>query len=127
MQNLADEDMQVFRVGGNEFLIIMQDNRKDNLISFAKQIQSVMLESTEDKPNVIQLITFSIGIACDTLLAENATELFRQARRASFYAKENGKNCIEVYEKKHSEEKKQDNEKGYNQVSPTIFCPYGGN
>lgn len=122
MQNLADEDMQVFRVGGNEFLIIMQDNRKDNLISFAKQIQSVMLESTEDKPNVIQLITFSIGIACDTLLAENATELFRQARRASFYAKENGKNCIEVYEKKHSEEKKQDNEKGYNQVSPTIFA-----
>lgn len=88
----------------------------------AKQIQSVILESTEDKPKVIQLITFSIGIACDTLLAENATELFRQARRASFYAKENGKNCIEVYEKKHSEEKKQDNEKGYNQVSPTIFA-----
>lgn len=122
MQNLADEDMQVFRVGANEFLIIMRENRKDNLISFAEQIQNVMLTATEDKPNVIQLITFSIGIACDTSLAQNATELFRQARRASFYAKENGKNCIEVYEKKDLEEKKQDNEKGYNQVSPTIFA-----
>jgi len=38
MRKLADEDTQVFRVGGNEFLIIMPDNRKDNLISFAKQI-----------------------------------------------------------------------------------------
>lgn len=122
MQNMADKDMQVFRVGANEFLIIMRENRKDNLISFAKQIQNVMLTATEDKPKVIQLITFSIGIACDTLLAQNATELFRQARRASFYAKENGKNCIEVYEKKDLEEKKQDNEKGYNQVSPTIFA-----
>lgn len=122
MQNLADEDMQVFRVGANEFLIIMRENRKDNLISFAEQIQNVMLTATEDKPNVIQLITFSIGIACDTSLAQNATELFRQARRASFYAKENGKNCTEVYEKKDLEEKKQDNEKGYNQVSPTIFA-----
>lgn len=114
--------MQVFRVGANEFLIIMRENRKDNLISFAEQIQNVMLTATEDKPNVIQLITFSIGIACDTSLAQNATELFRQARRASFYAKENGKNCTEVYEKKDLEEKKQDNEKGYNQVSPTIFA-----
>ena len=121
MRKLADEDTQVFRVGGNEFLIIMPDNRKDNLISFAKQLQTVMLETTKDKPKVIQLITLSIGIACDILIAENATELFRQARQASFYAKENGKNCIEVYEKEDLEEKKQDNEKWYNQVSPTIF------
>lgn len=121
MRKLADEDTQVFRVGGNEFLIIMPDNRKDNLISFAKQIRTVMLETTKDKPKVIQLITLSIGIACDILIAENATELFRQARQASFYAKENGKNCIEVYEKEDLEEKKQDNEKWYNQVSPTIF------
>ena len=122
MQKLADENRKIFRVGANEFLIVMPDSRKDRLVSFAKQIQDVMLTATEDKPNVIQLITFSIGIACDTLLAQNATELFRQARRASFYAKENGKNCIEVYEKKDLEEKKQDNEKGYNQVSPTIFA-----
>ena len=121
MRKLADEDTQVFRVGGNEFLIIMPDNRKDNLISLAKQLQTVMLETTKDKPKVIQLITLSIGIACDILIAENATELFRQARQASFYAKENGKNCIEVYEKEDLEEKKQDNEKWYNQVSPTIF------
>lgn len=121
MQDLANEDMQVFRVGANEYLIITPENNKEKLISFAKQIQNAMLETKEDKPNVIQLITFSIGIAWNASTAENAAELFRQARRASFYAKENGKNCIEVYEKA-LKEKKQDSEKGYNQVSPTIFA-----
>lgn len=123
MQQLADPQMQVFRVGANEFLIITPGNEKKKLISFAKQVQKIMLESAEDKPKVIQLITFSIGIAWDGSTAENAEELFRQARRASFYAKENGKNCIEVYEKDLKEkEQEQSSEKGYNQVSPTIFA-----
>lgn len=121
MQDLANDDMLVFRVGANEYLIITPENNKEKLISFAKQIQNAMLETKEDKPNVIQLITFSIGIAWNASTAENAAELFRQARRASFYAKENGKNCIEIYEKA-LKDKKQDSEKGYNQVSPTIFA-----
>ena len=54
-------------------------------------------------------------------MAENARELFHQARRAAFYAKENGKNRIEIYEK-NIEVKDQNNEKGYNQISPTIFA-----
>ena len=54
-------------------------------------------------------------------MAENAKELFHQARRAAFYAKENGKNRIEIYEK-NIEVKDQNNEKGYNQISPTIFA-----
>lgn len=121
MQNLAGDDMQLFRVGANEYLIITPENDKEKLISFAEQIQKAMLEAKEDKPKVIQLITFSIGIAWNASTAENAAQLFRQARRASFYAKENGKNCIQVYEK-DLEERKQDSDKGYNQVSPTIFA-----
>lgn len=116
--------MKVFRVGANEFLIITAEDNKDKLISFAKQIQKIMLETTEDKPKVIQLITFSIGIAWDKSMAEDADELAQQAKRASFYAKGNGKNCIEVYEKdlKEKDQESEGSEKGYSQVSPTIFA-----
>lgn len=121
MQKLAGSTMQIFRVGSNEFLIIGAENDKKKLVSLAKLIQTTILKTTEDKPKVIQLITFSIGIAWDRTMAENARELFHQARRAAFYAKENGKNRIEIYEK-NIEAKDQNNEKGYNQISPTIFA-----
>ena len=121
MQKLAGSTMQIFRVGSNEFLIIGAENDKKKLVSLAKLIQTTILKTTEDKPKVIQLITFSIGIAWDRTMAENARELFHQARRAAFYAKENGKNRIEIYEK-NIEVKDQNNEKGYNQISPTIFA-----
>lgn len=124
LQEAADDSMKVFRMGANEFLIITAEDNKDKLISFAKQIQKIMLETTEDKPKVIQLITFSIGIAWDKSMAEDADELAQQAKRASFYAKGNGKNCIEVYEKdlKEKDQESESSEKGYSQVSPTIFA-----
>ena len=45
----------------------------------------------------------------------------RAARRSNFYAKGNGKNHIEVYEKSF-EGQEQSREKGYEQVTPTIFA-----
>ena len=96
MQNLCSDKMSVFRVGSNEFLIIAEENRKEILLSFARLIQNTILEQKEDKPKVIQPITFSIGIAWDKNMAESAGKLFRQARRAAFYAKGNGKNRIEI-------------------------------
>lgn len=65
MQKLAESTMQIFRVGSNEFLIIAADSDKNKLISLAKRIQTTILKTVEDKPKVIQLITFSIGIAGD--------------------------------------------------------------
>ena len=91
VQNLCSDKMSVFRVGSNEFLIIAEENRKEILLSFARLIQNTILEQKEDKPKVIQPITFSIGIAWDKNMAESAGKLFRQARRAAFYAKGNGK------------------------------------
>lgn len=121
VQNLADDSMSVFRVGSNEFLVVTEEDRKEKLVSFAKQVQSAMLETKDDKPKVIQPVTFSIGIAWDKSMAESARRLFRQARRAAFYAKGNGKNRIEIYEKSF-EEQEQSREKGYEQVTPTIFA-----
>ena len=45
----------------------------------------------------------------------------RAARRSNFYAKGNGKNRIEIYEKSF-EGQEQSREKGYEQVTPTIFA-----
>ena len=121
VQNLCSDKMSVFRVGSNEFLIIAEESRKEILLSFARLIQNTILEQKEDKPKVIQPITFSIGIAWDKNMAESARKLFRQARRAAFYAKGNGKNHIEIYEKSF-EGQEQSREKGYEQVTPTIFA-----
>ena len=65
VQNLCSDKMSVFRVGSNEFLIIAEESRKEILLSFARLIQNTILEQKEDKPKVIQPITFSIGIAWD--------------------------------------------------------------
>lgn len=121
VQNLCSDKMSVFRVGSNEFLIIAEESRKEILLSFARLIQNTILEQKEDKPKVIQPITFSVGIAWDKNMAESARKLFRQARRAAFYAKGNGKNRIEIYEKSF-EGQEQSREKGYEQVTPTIFA-----
>ena len=83
VQNLCSDKMSVFRVGSNEFLIIAEESRKEILLSFARLIQNTILEQKEDKPKVIQPITFSIGIAWDKNMAESARKLFRQARRAA--------------------------------------------
>lgn len=112
-----------FRIGSNEFLIDIQCNDKDRLLALTKAIQDKMAGEDAEKPKVLQPVTFSIGIAMYPGAASEFDELLRQAERATFFAKRNGKNRVEIYEVGIEGSGDRENESGgYEQVAPTIFA-----
>ena len=84
---LCSDKMSVFRVGSNEFLIIAEESRKEILLSFARLIQNTILEQKEDKPKVIQPITFSIGIAWDKKHGRKCRKIIPPGKTGSLLCK----------------------------------------
>ena len=115
------ENGEVFRVGSNEFLVSVPETGKDALVELAEKLTRAVQENATNKPQVMQPITFSVGVAWYPGLAADALELFQQSKRAAFYAKRNGKDRIQVYEGGINEES-QDKETGYEQVAPTVYA-----
>lgn len=117
----ANERDTIFRMGSNEYLIYTEVEEKESLISLAKEIQGRLLEDDEAKPKVLQQITMSIGIAMCSYKVSGFDELLKHAERASFFAKQKGKNLIEIYgETDISREEKVKNMSAYDQVSSTV-------
>lgn len=115
------ENGEVFRVGSNEFLVSVPETGQEQLMALAERLTRAVQEDAGDKPQVMQPITFSVGVSWYPELASEAQELFRQAKRAAFYAKRNGKDRIQVYEGGIHEESR-DKETGYEQVAPTVYA-----
>lgn len=83
----------VFRLGGEEFLIVLSDTSLDQAVVIAERIRQSIEAShlgSMSEPHV----TASIGIA-EFTATMNADELMRQADRAMYCAKEKGRNKIE--------------------------------
>lgn len=112
---------EVFRVGSNEFLISVPETGREALVALAEKLTRAVQENAADKPQVMQPITFSVGVAWYPGLTADALELFQQSKRAAFYAKRNGKDRIQVYEGSIDEER-QDKETGYEQVATTVYA-----
>lgn len=112
----------VFRVGSNEYLIVSGCDKREELMDMAKRIQDRIAQEDEKKPRVMQPITFSIGISIYPGSASSMDELLKQAERASFYAKRNGKNRVEIYEVGIGAEEEEDNAGGYEQIAPTVYA-----
>ena len=115
------ENGEVFRVGSNEFLISVPETGREALVALAEKLTRAVQENATNKPQVMQSITFSVGVAWYPGLAADALELFQQSKRAAFYAKRNGKDRIQVYEGSINEESR-DKETGYEQVAPTVYA-----
>ena len=119
LQNV--EKGEVFRVGSNEFLISVPESGRDSLVALAERLKHAVQENATNKPQVMQPITFSTGIARYPGMAQDALELFQQSKKAAFYAKQNGKDQIQVYGR-NIEENNRDKETGYEQVAPTVYA-----
>lgn len=117
------ENAVAFRVGSNEFLIDIQSNDSEKLMELAKGIQQNVKRNAPEKPRVLQPITFSIGISMYPKSATDFSELLKQVEKASFFAKKNGKNRIEMYETGlEGNTEKTSRDKTYEQIAPTIFA-----
>ena len=119
---MAGEKDVTFRIGSNEYLLFTETDSRERLIELATKLQEIVAAPQEHKPNVMQPITFSIGISMYPKTASDMDELLTQAKKAVFYAKRNGKNCIEVYESDIDEEKEDTQARGYEQIAPTVYA-----
>ena len=78
------ENGEVFRVGSNEFLVSVPETGKDALVELAEKLTRAVQENATNKPQVMQPITFSVGVAWYPGLAADALELFQQSSGRPF-------------------------------------------
>lgn len=124
MREVIGQDGATFRLGSNEFVIFTRCVDKDKLRILALQIQKRIEASDEMKPKVIQPITLSIGIASyPEMAASSSEEQLKQAKRATFFAKRNGKNRVEIFDDTDVDlDSAVRDDKAYEQIAPTIYA-----
>jgi len=81
----------IFRIGGEEFVVLLTDTKKDKAILFAEKLR----QKIESELNTIKnrVITISLGVA---EVSENDTikSIFKRADENLYYAKEHGRNMV---------------------------------
>lgn len=85
------------RTGGEEFLIFVQGMSEEEIVEFAMKIRGNIndLKIPHAYAGVSNYVTVSMGIACCVPSAANSfDELYEEADRALYTAKENGRNCV---------------------------------
>ena len=90
------EDSFIFRIGGDEFSIIIENETKgigEDLVSTLKKLNAELSEDREDIPG----LSLSIGVAHGKA-ADTTDTLFRKADKALYKAKKNGRNNIQIFE-----------------------------
>lgn len=102
----------VFRLGGEEFGVLLTDTNEENSAALAQNICDAIRgrEIKHETSKANEFVTISIGVVCclaDSSLDENA--LISNADKMLYEAKENGRNCYVMstdacIEKKKNEE-----------------------
>jgi diguanylate cyclase (GGDEF)-like protein/PAS domain S-box-containing protein len=106
---LLRESDTFFRIGGDEFTIIIE-NYKDRgeITALLSRISSAMSESIEIE-NVAFHISLSIGISLFPQNAQDAVSLQKRADLAMYEAKSNGKNHYQFYNENSLEQLDKEN------------------
>lgn len=85
-----------YRMGGDEFIIIIPDTEKDDIYRIVKDIQSIFV-----KPWILKgedyYCTCSMGVSFFPAHGNTVEEIVRKADMALFSAKKKGKNCVDFY------------------------------
>ena len=87
----------VFRVGGEEFIILITDEDYKSIVSLTQILQNNIknLEIPYEKKNLKDFLTISGGVACSVPLQEDTVDsIVKIADNRLYKAKENGRNKI---------------------------------
>jgi diguanylate cyclase (GGDEF)-like protein len=82
-----------FRVGGDEFAILMPHTDAEGALQIAKRIQDKASHAGSQKRG----IAFSGGISACPLLATNREQLYSQADAALYWCKRHGRGAVDVF------------------------------
>lgn len=87
----------VGRIGGDEFIVLMKNTSKLDIIKDKLERLSDTLSCLNFEENEDIEISVSIGIACYPIHGTSYSELFEKADQALYYSKDHGKNMITIY------------------------------
>ena len=90
-------DDQLFRFGGEEFVVVLQPTTLEDASTVLERFRSVVEEYTFP---MVGNLTISVGFT-HIEHYDNPTDLLDRADKALYYAKENGRNRLENYEALH--------------------------
>jgi diguanylate cyclase (GGDEF)-like protein len=95
MNRLIRETDVLARYGGEEFALIAPNTETAGAIQLAEKIRSTIAQTNFviELPSESHSLTVSIGVA---LYRDSGTDLFNQADRALYSAKEQGRDCVVV-------------------------------
>lgn len=90
------ETTNIFRYGGEEFVIVLPETNTEATISIAQRLLSVVREHQFTHESISTTITVSIGGAVYPVDAVDQTDLIKLADQALYKAKESGRDCYIV-------------------------------
>lgn len=96
LHKIIRRDDTVYRLGGDEFTIIIPCITKEKVSLLAKKILTILAEPMEIEGHSLY-VTSSIGISAYPDDSENSDDLLMYADSAMYKAKENGKNDFAYY------------------------------
>lgn len=93
MRKIFSERDEMFRFGGDEFVLLIAPDTKQRVRAKCERFCNELSEFHDDNIQV----TLSMGMT-EVLPGEQACSLLNMADQALYYAKENGRNRIEIYQ-----------------------------
>ena len=88
------ETDQIYRFGGEEFLIFTEGDNMEQLVSFANRLRESVMSIADIKLHIPSGITISIGVALREK-EEDLKDLFKRTDDLLYQAKQNGRNRVE--------------------------------
>jgi len=95
--DLTRQDDVVCRYGGEEFLVIMRKISQDVAYEKMDAMRETISHSVHD--SIEKEVTVSIGLSSGTK-DDSIREIIREADKALYIAKNTGKNCVKIFQKK---------------------------
>jgi diguanylate cyclase (GGDEF)-like protein/PAS domain S-box-containing protein len=93
---IQDADL-IARLGGDEFTICVTDLEKNDVHNITQKILSEIASEPFEIYDETIYISVSIGVSIYPEHANEATLLLKHADQAMFYAKEQGRNCVQIF------------------------------
>nr|WP_258570914.1 GGDEF domain-containing protein [Flavimaribacter sediminis] len=97
---LADPQ-KAYRIGGEEFAVIICDNSSARIVAIAESIRGKIETSSLIVNGQSLKMTVSIGLTLGKK-GDSPAEVMRQADKSLYRAKDRGRNCVDVFEEARS-------------------------